>query len=66
MVEQDDLGDLPGTVIIQRSGHPAVPIYDGRWLGPVPADEDPNGLRVMRSWFTPSITQKKKPRSGRK
>ncbi len=52
-VTLDALNEAVSTIIIHRPGFRAVPLYQDRWPGPMAAKEDPNGLRLMRSWFSP-------------
>lgn len=52
-IDSHSLNMPPERIVIHRPGCRAVPIYDGRWVSPAPADEDPAGLHLLRSWLTP-------------
>lgn len=49
-IASDCLDTPPDTLIIHRSGVAAVPVFNGHWSA---ASRDPEGLRLLRSWFTP-------------
>lgn len=53
------LNGPPTTIIVHRPGYQAVPIQNGRWSNPALRDEDPNGLHLLRSWFTPGSARPK-------
>lgn len=49
-VASDALDTTPTSIIIHRLGVAAVPVFNGHWST---ASRDPEGLRLLRSWFTP-------------
>lgn len=51
---QDIEASSPVTIIIHRSGYRVVPVFEGRWSVELLSGNDPNSMRVVRSWFTPS------------
>ena len=59
-VELADLNNPPTTIIIHRPGRRAVPIYEGHWSALEPPYEDPESLHLLRSWFTPTGSHRRK------
>ena len=52
-ITPDTLNEAVGTIIIHRLGFGAVPLHLDHWPGRMAPNEDPNGLHLLRSWFTP-------------
>jgi hypothetical protein len=42
----------PNTIVIHRPGHAVIPIVEGGWAEIDQPPDDPNSLRLVRSWFT--------------
>lgn len=59
-VETSYLRSPPATIIVHRRGYRAVPIYEGHWSALEPPYDDPEGLHLIRSWFTPAGSRRRK------
>lgn len=57
----DSLNDTIDAIIIHRPGDRVLPIHRDYWLAPEAAKENPNSLRLLRSWFTPRSTGVRAP-----